>query len=80
MATNPPNPQFAICITDTQYPASLEVHKVYRVLKDEGAQRDGDLRVIDESGEDYLFPADYFLLVDFPQGIQHTLQQSFAHA
>lgn len=80
MTTNSPNQQFAICIANTQYPASLEVHKVYRVLKDEDAQRDGDLRAIDESGEDYLFPAEFFLLVDFPQGIQQTLQQSFAYA
>ena len=80
MATSLSTPQFAICIENTQYPASLEVHKVYRVLRDDGARRDGDLRVIDESGEEYLFPAEMFLLVEFPQSIQRTLQKSFARA
>lgn len=57
--------QFVICIDNTDYPASLELHKVYRVLPDEEAAADGDLRVIDESGEDYLYPTDYFLLACF---------------
>ena len=55
--------QFAVCTSNAEYPASLELHKIYRVLPDEDAQQDGDLRVIDESGEDYLYPADYFMLV-----------------
>ncbi len=50
------NPRFAICIDNAEYPASLELHKAYRVLPDKGAEQDGDLRIIDESGEDYLFP------------------------
>jgi hypothetical protein len=56
-------PQFAACISNSEYPASLELHKIYRVLPDEDAEQDGDLRVIDESGEDYLYPADYFMMV-----------------
>ena len=51
-------PQFAICVDSSEYPASLELHKIYRVLPDEEAAKDGDLRVIDESGEDYLYPAE----------------------
>jgi len=47
-------PRFAICIDNSHYPAALELHKVYRIVADEDAVRDGDLRVIDESGEDYL--------------------------
>ena len=58
---------FAICVDNSEYPASLEMHKTYRVLSDDDAQKDGDLRVIDESGEDYLFPADYFVLVELPE-------------
>jgi hypothetical protein len=54
--TNQPQPQFAVCVNNTEYPASLERHKIYRVLPDEEAARDGDIRVIDESGEDYLYP------------------------
>jgi hypothetical protein len=56
-------PRFAICIDNSEYPASLEEHKSYRVLKDECAEQEGDLRVIDDSGEDYLYPAEYFLMV-----------------
>jgi hypothetical protein len=73
-----PKLKFAICVVNADYPASLELHKVYRVVPDEEAERDGDLRVIDESGEDYLYPVDYFLLVEFPQTIRRALQMSFA--
>ena len=69
--------RFAICIDNSQYPASLELHKVYRVIPDEDAERDGDLRVIDESGEDYLYPADYFVMVDLPRNVITTLNKSF---
>lgn len=71
-----PTPQFAICINNFEYPASLEMHKIYRVLPDEDAERDGDLRVIDESGEDYLFPADYFMLLELPAEVQRVLLQA----
>ena len=71
-------PQFAICIDNSEYPASLEMHKIYRVLPDEDVEQDGDLRIIDESGEDYLYPADYFVLVDLPRDTVHVLNKSFA--
>ena len=74
------NPRFAICINNAEYPASLELHKVYRVMPDKQAQADGDLRIIDESGEDYLFPADYFVLVDLPQTVVRALNKSFTQA
>ena len=70
-------PKFAICIDNSHYPASLELHKVYRVMPDKDAERDGDLRIIDESGEDYLYPADSFLLVDLPRDVVATLDVSF---
>ncbi len=73
-------PRFAICIDNSHYPASLELHKVYRAVFDEDAERDGDLRVIDESGEDYLYPADYFLLVDLPRDAVATLDMSFTRS
>jgi hypothetical protein len=56
--------RFAICVDNSEYPASLELHKVYRLLSDDEAAKDGDLRVIDESGEDYLYPADYFVVIE----------------
>jgi hypothetical protein len=49
------------------YPASLEVHKIYRVLPDQGAGSEGDIRVVDESGQDYLYPAEYFVFVELPR-------------
>jgi hypothetical protein len=70
-------PRFAICIDNSHYPASLELHKVYRVVPDGDAEKDGDLRIIDESSEDYLYPADYFLLVDLPRDVVATLDMSF---
>jgi hypothetical protein len=62
--------KFAVCVDNKDYPASLELHKIYRVLPDEEAEKDGDLRIIDESGEDYLFSADNFVLVELPQAIE----------
>lgn len=70
--------QFVICIDNTDYPASLELHKVYRALPDAEAEVEGDLRVIDESGEDYLYPADYFLPLPVSQQDENTLADSFA--
>jgi len=66
-------PQFAVCIDNSGYPASLELHKIYRVLRDEEAAQDGDLRVVDESGEDYLYPARNFLVVALPKAVEREL-------
>jgi hypothetical protein len=66
-------PRFAICITNTDYPAALEVRKIYQVLPDTDAAQHEYLRVIDESGEDYLYPAAYFMPIDLPQPIQEAL-------
>ena len=68
---------FAICLDNTDYPASLERHKIYRVLPDQDAAADGDLRVIDESEEDYLYPAAYFLLLPVLPEIDPVLRDSF---
>ena len=70
--------RFAICINNSQYPASLELHKIYRVIPDQEAEQDDDLRVIDESGEDYLYPADYFVLLDLPRDVTAAIDESFA--
>ena len=61
------NLKFAVCINNAEYRASLELHKIYRIIPDEDAAADGDLRVIDESGEDYLYPADWFVFVQLPR-------------
>ena len=68
--------RFAVCVNNSEYPASLELHKIYRVLPDEDADADGDLRVVDESGEDYLYPADYFVIVELPQEVRESLMHA----
>jgi hypothetical protein len=57
---------FVVCINNQDYPASLELNKIYRAIPDADAEQDGDLRVIDESGEDYLYPAEWFVPVTLP--------------
>jgi hypothetical protein len=65
--------QFAVCINNLDYPASLELHKIYRVVPDADAASDGDLRVVDESGEDYLYPAEFFVVIDLPHAVKRSL-------
>ena len=66
-------PEFVVCINNIDYPASLELHKIYRVLIDEDATMEGDIRIIDESGEDYLYPSSYFVPIQVPQTIEESL-------
>jgi hypothetical protein len=68
--------KFVVCINNQDYPASLEVRKLYQVLKDGQASQRQMLRIIDESGEDYLYPASYFADIEVPE----NLQQLFAVA
>ena len=65
--------KFAVCINNDEYPASLELHKIYRVLLDEHAAADGDVRVIDESGEDYLYPTEWFVPILVPDVVEKSL-------
>lgn len=62
-----------MCVENSAYPASLELHKIYRVLPDEDAALEGDLRIVDESGEDYLYPAAWFAAVDLPRRVRTSL-------
>jgi hypothetical protein len=72
MQTTEDKVQFAICIF-AEAEGDLEIWKVYQVLPNSQEQQLGCLRVVDESGEDYLYPADWFVLVDFPQEVQAKL-------
>jgi hypothetical protein len=65
-------PEFAICVANEGY-EDLEVWKVYRLLPDPKATEVGCLRVIDESGEDYLYPASRFVQVTFPADVRERL-------
>lgn len=65
--------QFVICIKNDDYYASLELWKVYRVVPDRKAAQDRLIRVIDESGEDYLYDKDYFARITLPKAIKELL-------
>lgn len=62
--------QFAICVNNEDYPASLEVRKIYEVLPDDKAAKHGLVRIIDESGEDYLYPQDFFVPIEIPEAAE----------
>ncbi len=61
---------FVVCIRNEGYPASLELRKIYQVISDTHAAEHQLVRVIDESGEDYLYPAEYFVPIELPREVQ----------
>lgn len=64
---------YAVCVRNDDYPASLELRKLYPVLEDSFAADHGMIRVIDESGEDYLYPDEFFVRVELPGSIEKAL-------
>ncbi len=64
---------FVVCINNKGYPASLEIRKLYQAIPDELAARVRQIRVIDESGEGYLYPENYFAVVRMPQAAERAL-------
>lgn len=66
--------QYVVCVNNWEYPASLEARKIYKVIADKTAAKSGLVRIIDESGEDYLYPADYFLPIKLPRTIEKAAQ------
>jgi len=69
-------PQFVVCLDNGDYPASLERHKIYRVLPDASASLHGHIRIVDESGEDYLYPQRYFMPIDLPVAVERALRRA----
>jgi hypothetical protein len=67
MKAKPFAPKFAVCVNNTDYPASLELWKIYPLVADAEATKHGQVRVIDESGEDYLYPNTYFVPMRLPK-------------
>ena len=65
--------RYVLCLKNEDYPASLEVRKVYLAISDQEAETHGLIRIIDESGEDYLYPAEYFAYLELPQMIVDLL-------
>ncbi len=76
MSQRKPVFKFAVCVNNAEYPASLELHKIYRIIPDEDAASDGDLRVIDESGEDYLYPGAWFVFVQLPPAVERSVRRA----
>ena len=73
MNTETTTRQFVVCLNNENYEASLEVGKLYRFLPDEEATAHGYIRVIDESGEDYAYATDRFLLLELPPKTEEAL-------
>jgi hypothetical protein len=65
--------QLVVCIRNEDYPVSLEPRKIYQVVPDSTAQQYHQLRIIDESGEDYLYPEEYFVGIELPLEIEQRL-------
>ena len=76
MAKKKTTPQFLLCVKNDNYPVSLEIRKVYRAIPDEAAAARHFVRIIDESGEDYLYPDSYFVAIDLPQAATHAFIQA----
>lgn len=66
--------QFVICVRNDDYRASLKLRKLYEIIDGGFAMQHDLVRVVDQSGEDYLYPAAYFVRVDVPKAVQRTLQ------
>ena len=68
--------RFLLCVKNDDYPASLEVRKIYRVLPDDTAAVRHFVRVVDESGEDYLYPESYFVAIEVPKAAATVFGQA----
>jgi hypothetical protein len=69
----PPSKSFVLCVDNTGYEASLIAGKVYHLIPDARAAKDGMVRLVDESGEDYLFHKDHLAFVDFPPAVRRRI-------
>lgn len=73
-----PKKAFVVCIDNSDYPASLELWKIYRILPDREGQKHGLVRVIDESGEDYLYPERRFKRITLPTSVRRLFKATVA--
>ena len=65
--------QLVVCVENGDYPASLEKRKIYVTLRDPGAEKRGLLRIVDESGEDYLYPKSFFRTIALPSAVKKAV-------
>jgi hypothetical protein len=70
--------RFVVCVKNKGYAASLELRKLYQLVADGAAAELGQIRVIDESGEDYLYPEEYFVPVELPQSAEKAVRRASA--
>ena len=68
-----PSKQFVVCVDNEGYPASLEKRKIYVALRDPSAEKHGLIRIVDESGEDYLYPKTFFRSIALPQALKRAV-------
>jgi hypothetical protein len=69
-------PRFLLCVKNDGFPASLDLRKVYQAIPDSQAETHGMVRIIDESGEDYLYPADFFVAIELPLAARKALARA----
>ncbi len=70
--------QFVICVVNRGYAASLELRKIYQLLPDKVGLKHHQVRIIDESGESYLYPEEYFVPVKLPQAVEQAVRKATA--
>jgi hypothetical protein len=73
---NTDHPQAVICVDNEGNEVSLQLWRVYKTLPDDDARSEGLIRVVDESGEDYLFPEDSFAAIELPKEIQKPFERA----
>ena len=71
--------QFAVCIRNEEYEASLELRKIYEVLEDGDAAKHQMIRVVDEEGEDYLYPSSWFVPIELPRNVEKAILELVEH-
>jgi len=64
---------YVVCVRNDDYPASLELRKIYKQVPDRAASKLKMLRIVDESGEDYLYPANYFVAIKLPRSVERAV-------
>jgi hypothetical protein len=70
--------QYALCVKNRGYSESLEVRKLYRILPDAQAERRRMVRIVDESGEDYLYPSGWFVPIQLPKDVARVFSRRSA--
>jgi hypothetical protein len=72
----PAGSKYVVCVKNDDYPASLELRKIYQLMHDSSAVKLGMLRVVDESGEDYLYPEDHFVAIKLTPALERAVRSA----